>query len=60
MHSSRARHTTATLISDGKVLIAGGYSEGIPEATTQIVLRNDELYDPQTGTFSLVGSSDQH
>jgi Galactose oxidase, central domain len=57
MHSPRASHT-ATLTSDGKVLIAGGCSQGIPEATAVIVPRNDELYDPQTGTFSLVGSSD--
>jgi hypothetical protein len=41
MNRQRALHT-ATLLSTGKVLIAGGGSA--------------ELYDPATGTFSLTGS----
>jgi hypothetical protein len=45
MNVSRTLHT-ATLLSDGTVLIAGGYS---PELTA-------ELYDPATGTFTLTGS----
>ena len=38
----------ATLLSNGKVLVAGGYSEG--------PLDSAELYDPANGTWSLTGS----
>jgi len=48
MHSARAGHT-ATLLPDGKVLIAGGFRPG--EA-----LASAELYDPGSGTFSPTGS----
>ena len=48
---ARSAHT-ATLLQDGKVLIAGGYRDGNYLATA-------ELYDPDTGTFSLTGSLQQ-
>jgi hypothetical protein len=45
----RAAHT-ATLLRDGRVLIAGGFGDdGGEEATA-------ELYDPRTRTFSFTGS----
>ena len=47
MTVTRANHT-ATLLSSGKVLIAGGYgTNGLASA---------ELYDPAAGTFTATGS----
>lgn len=46
MQSSRSFHT-ATLLSDGRVLIAGGYDQnGVPVATT-------EIYDPKTKSVQI-------
>ncbi|WP_395848862.1 Kelch repeat-containing protein [Cystobacter fuscus] len=48
MREARRNHT-ATLLSDGKVLIAGGTVGGEP-------LGSAEIYDPDTGTWSPVGA----
>ena len=44
MSAGRTYHT-ATLLSSGKVLVVGGYSNGASLASA-------ELYDPATGTFA--------
>jgi hypothetical protein len=52
MSVGRIEHT-ATLLSNGKVLIAGGVdSHGGGGAATE----SAELYDPSAGTFTLIGS----
>jgi hypothetical protein len=49
MGTARAAHT-ATLLPNGKVLIAGGYTN-----TVDAPLATAELYDPAKGTFSPTG-----
>ena len=46
---ARARHT-ATLLPNGKVLVAGGYNDAGPPLNTE------ELYDPATGTWRRAGN----
>lgn len=50
MLSARYAHT-ATLLTNGKVLIVGGYNINLHN-----VLNSAELYDPNTGTFSATGN----
>lgn len=49
MAAGRFFHT-ATLLNDGKVLVAGG------ESTNSVVLSSAELYDPSTGAFTAIGN----
>ena len=58
MSTSRSAHT-ATLLTNGKVLIAGGASYvyyDMPTYNTDLAVANAELYDPMTGTFTATGS----
>jgi hypothetical protein len=51
MVTGRAEHS-ATMLTDGKVLVAGG----IPDNREQTVLASAELYDPSTGMWTATGS----
>src|SRR5262249_22032411 len=46
-----ARSSPATLLSNGQVVIAGGFGNGIP-GLFDISLASSELYDPSLGVFS--------
>jgi hypothetical protein len=53
MAERRASHT-ATLLPDGRVLIAGGFKKGA-DGRSQIYFRTAELFDPRTKKFSSTG-----
>ena len=53
LHQGRSGHT-ATLLQNGKVLVAGGY-DGVSSVLPSD-LDSAELYDPATGTWSVTGS----
>jgi uncharacterized protein (TIGR03437 family) len=50
LNTERASHT-ATLLPNGKVLVAGGFTNNF-----EIDLSSAELYDPATGTWSSTGN----
>lgn len=52
MNTQRSGHT-ATLLRDGRVLLAGGRAGDVYSATT---LSSMEIFDPQTQTFTPAGS----
>ena len=55
MITGRYRHT-ATLLPDGKVLVAGGNVSSSAQVGSDCCLASAELYDPRTGTWTATGS----
>ena len=55
MNVGRAAHT-ATLLPDGRVLIAGGFRE---EGTSEIAIASAELFDPATQTFTPISDMNE-
>jgi hypothetical protein len=55
MNDVRAAHS-ATLLSDGRVLIAGGFRE---EGTSEIAISSAELFDPETNNFTPTGEMNE-
>ena len=55
MNARRAAHT-ATLLSDGTVLVAGGFR---PEGTSEVPIATAEIYDPGLGVFTPTGDMNE-
>jgi len=55
MNTGRAAHT-ATLLSDGRVLIAGGFRQ---EGLYEIAIASAEIYDPVTNIFTPLGDMNE-
>ena len=56
LQDARWSHT-ATLLQDGRVLVAGGFGDPyLAGSNSQPVLASGEIYDPQTGTWTPTGS----
>jgi N-acetylneuraminic acid mutarotase len=55
MNVERAAHT-ATLLLDGRVLIAGGFRE---EGTSEIAIAGVEIFDPETSSFLSTGDMNE-
>jgi hypothetical protein len=49
-------HPSSVLLPSGKVLVAGGRSLRSPHLPCGLVRSSAELYDPDTGTFTVTGS----
>jgi hypothetical protein len=54
LHEKRASHS-ATLLPNGKVLIAGGFRKG-PDTYSQLYSGTTEIFDPSTWHFTYSGS----
>ena len=55
MTTGRVQHT-ATLLLDGRVLIAGGHGDNSGDSSIFSIFSSAEIYDPATGTFTATGN----